>query len=171
MNVFLKLTMTAVFLVSIAGATEPVPAATPAAGLTVESLVALVPAEAKLKSGGKWQAVNTALATEAMRSKGIGQQIEFKIKVAVLEPHPYNGHAVCIHSKPTPVTINGTSIPYIVYVYVDADGLAGLGNVHIGETVTITGVLNKADIEVRGTTASLVCEQLRAQLKPPTAKQ
>lgn len=138
--------------------------------ITVENLAAFAPPDANIKKNNKWQPLATALATQAMRAKGIGQPIDFKIKVAVIEPHTANGHTMFIRSTPAPVRINGTAIPYVVWAYFDADGLAGLASVRAGQTITISGILEKSDIEISGDSASLVCNLLKARLKQPASK-
>ena len=138
--------------------------------MTVETLAAFAPPDAKLKKSGKWQPVGAALTTEAMKAKGIGQPIDFKIKVAVIEPHTLNGHTMLIRSILTPVKINGTTVPYVMWAYFDADGLAGLDKVRAGDSVTISGILQRSDIEISGDSATLVCNVLKARLKQPTSK-
>jgi hypothetical protein len=138
--------------------------------LTVESLAAFAPPDARLKKGGKWQATGAALATETMKAKGLGQPIDFKIKVAVIEPHTLTGHVMLIRSILTPVKINGTTIPYVMWAYFDADGIAGLDKVRAGDSITISGVLQRSDIEISGDSATLVCNVVKARLKQPSSK-
>jgi hypothetical protein len=167
MHFLARLLFAAMLPTSLAFADDP-PA--DAKKLSIESIVALVPADVALKKGGNWQPVPVSLATQAMRTNGMGKPAEFKLKVAVLEPHRFNGHAICIHSSPTPIKINGESVPYKIYAYFDPDTLAGLGSVRVGDTITISGVINKADIELKGKSATLICELLRARLVPPPPK-
>ena len=118
MNKRYKIAVVAGCLAASASAAEPAPAAAESSPFTIESLVAVVPADVRLKSGGKWQAVNLARATEAMRAKGLHAQAEFKIKVATITPGPQVALiGFATRSKPALVAINGTQIPYVMNVF------------------------------------------------------
>jgi hypothetical protein len=54
-----------------------------------------------------------------------------------------------VHSKPATVTINGTSIPVVVYAYFDADSLTGLKELRGGDSTTVLGTLNAAELQTR----------------------
>src|SRR5436190_14052199 len=116
------------------------------AALKIDQLIALVPADAKLKTGTRWQAIGTAVANEALKTS-VTKKAELTFKVGDLKPHPYDGHAIVIHSRPAPVTINGTSIPSVVYAYFNASDLEGLGRTRVGDTITVSGVLKRAEIQ------------------------
>jgi hypothetical protein len=135
------------------------------APLTIKQLIAAVPADAKLKTGSRWQPIGIAVATAALK-KSLNKSVELTCKVEVIEPHPYNGHAIVIHSKPVPVTINGTSIPFVVYAYFDSDALEGLGKARVGDTITVSGLLNAAEIQPRGDSQRVFFELVRSRITP-----
>jgi hypothetical protein len=136
------------------------------ASLRIQDLVALVPSDAKFKAGSRWQAIGTAAANEALKTS-LNKNAEFVLKVAVLEPHPYNGQSIVIHSKPAPVKINGTSIPSVVYAYFDASGLEGLGRVRVGDTITVSGILKRSEIQADQSRVFFELVQARVQPAKP----
>jgi hypothetical protein len=169
MNPLRPLAVAAVSFLSFSFAIEPTSPTTEESVFTIDKLISLVPADAKLKYGSKWETVGVAIATQSLKKNALGKQAEFTVKIALQEPHPYNGHAICIHSKPASVKVNDVSLPSVVYAYFDADNLKGLGAVRAGDTVTISGILNQAEFQV-GRDPRLFLELIRARLNEPKAK-
>lgn len=134
--------------------------------MTMAQLLALIPADAKLRHFGKWEPVGLTMASEALKTNALKKPAEFTARVARVEAHPFNGHTVCVHTEPINVRVNGESLPSLIYAYFDADTMEGVGALRAGETVTISGVLNRAEIQMNNGAPRFFWELLRARLKP-----
>ena len=132
---------------------------------TLSTLLDLVPAETRLKRAGKWDPVGTELTTQALKP-AIGKPMEFVFRVEVVEPHHANGHAILVRSKPASLRIADGTMPLFVWAYFPKESVSDLRDVVKGSIITATGTLEKAEIELRGKEASLVCNIIGCHAKP-----
>lgn len=145
----------------------PVSRATDAGpALTLSQLTGYIPADIRLKKAGKWESVGAQLATQAMRNKALGKPVELSFKVEAVEPHPFNGHAICIRSKPLSTKVGGLTMPLRIWTYFPKESVPELVDVSKGKTITVIGNLEKAEVELGGDDASLVCNLVGCHVKP-----
>jgi hypothetical protein len=137
-----------------------------APALTLTQLTGFIPADIRLKKAGKWEAVGMQLATQAMRDKALNKPTELTFKVEAVEPHPFNGHAICIRSKPASVKVGGLTMPLLIWAYFPSESVPELRDVSKGNIITVTGNLEKAAVELRDGDANLVCNLVGCHVKP-----
>lgn len=131
----------------------------------LSTLLDFVPPDTRLKRGGRWDPVGAELTTQAMKP-AIGKPMEFVFRVEVVEPHQANGHAILVRSKPASLRIADGTMPLFVWAYFPTESVPDLREVTRGSIITATGILEKAEVELRGKDASLVCNIIGCRAKP-----
>lgn len=134
--------------------------------LTLSELISFVPKDIRLKKSGRWEPVGAQLATQAMRDNALNKPTEFTFKVEAVEPHPYNGHAICIRSKPASTKVGGLTMPLRIWAYFPNESVSELRDVSKGNIISVIGNLEKAEVELRDGDASLVCNVVGCHVKP-----
>ena len=156
----------AVFAIFIAMHIPAARAGDDASALTLTQLTGFIPSDVRLKKGGEWETIGAQLATQAMRDNALGKPVEFSFKVESVEPHPYNGHAICIRSKPSSTKVAGLTMPLRIWTYFPTESVPELRDVSKGNTISVIGNLEKAEVELRDGNASLVCNLVGGHVKP-----
>lgn len=101
-----------------------------------------------------------------MRDKALNKPAEFSFKVEAVEPHPFNGHAICIRSKPSSVKVGGLTMPLLIWAYFPNESVPELRDVSKGNTISVIGNLEKAEVELRDGDARFICNIVGCHVKP-----
>src|SRR5262249_48913218 len=112
-----------------------------------ESLLGVAPSSVRLKNAGKWNAVAFSEVNKVMAEKAVGQPAAFRVKVEAVEPHTGGGHAFCLRYNGRAL-VQGAAIAVKLFAYFDEDQGDALRPVRIGQTVTVTGTVNKAALDL-----------------------
>lgn len=144
------------FVICLSGAAlaqqPPTPSAKPSPEpfTTIDSISAVVPATVSIRTDGKWNVVGIEQASDAVTSKAQSRSATLSLKVHVFESFKERGWAYRIMAPDGRTSVRGTSIPYRVWAYFRADQADALAKVRKGSTVTLSGTIGRADIELYG---------------------
>ena len=124
----------------------PANATPPAAFTTIQSVADLVPMDVEVETGGSWNANGIRQASKAIISNAKNHPATFKVKVESLQMFNLAGSAFRIKVSDDTVNINGSQVPCHVWAYFWQDQAFAYPKIQVGSTVTLSGMLGRADI-------------------------
>lgn len=134
---------------------------------SIESIAAVVPETVDVKSAGKANVVAVDQANEAVKQKAKGKTARLRFKVHTFEPYKDEGFAYRMMAEDSRGILGGSSIGCRVWAYFRADQTASLAQISKGKTVTVEGLLRRADVRIYGDVPVLSIDLSEAKVVNP----
>jgi hypothetical protein len=131
---------------------------------SLDSIAALVPATVDLKTSKKVNVVAVDQANEAIEGSAKGRPARLRFKVEVFEPFKADGWAFRIMATDSRVTVGGSLIHCRVWAYFKADQAGALERVSRGKSVTVEGIMGRADVRLYDGSPGLSIDLVNAAL-------
>jgi hypothetical protein len=131
---------------------------------SLDSIAALVPATVDLKTSKKVNVVAVDQANDAIQGSAKGRLARLRFKVEVFEPFKADGWAFRIMATDSRVAVGGSPIHCRVWAYFKADQAGALERVSRGKSVTVEGIMGRADVRLYDGSPGLSIDLVNAAL-------